>query len=180
MTAQSVVRRLGHVFSDEALLKTALTHRSFGTPNNERLEFLGDGILDCVIAASLFHRFPALPEGDLSRLRANMVRQESLHRLALDLKLGDVLRLGEGELKSGGAQRPSILADALEALFGAIYLDAGFSAAQAVIERLYAPLLDELKPGQIVIHTDGTSVRMVVPQLQYKEPKDQRPGHLEF
>jgi len=147
MTAQSVARKLGHVFSDAALLKTALTHRSFGTPNNERLEFLGDGILDFVIAAALFHRFPNLPEGDLSRLRANLVRQESLHRLALELGIGDVLRLGEGELRSGGAQRPSILADALEALFGAIYLDAGFVAAQGVIEKLYAPLIDELKPG---------------------------------
>jgi len=147
MTAQSVARKLGHVFSDEALLKTALTHRSFGTPNNERLEFLGDGILDFVIAAALFHRFPNLPEGDLSRLRANLVRQESLHRLALELGIGEVLRLGEGELRSGGAQRPSILADALEALFGAIYLDAGFVAAQGVIEKLYAPLIDELKPG---------------------------------
>ena len=148
MTAQSVARKLGHVFTDEALLITALTHRSYGTPNNERLEFLGDGILDFVIAASLFQRFPNLPEGDLSRLRANMVRQESLHRLAQELKIGDVLRLGEGELKSGGAQRPSILADALEALFGAIYLDAGFVVAQQVIEKLYTPLLDELKPGQ--------------------------------
>ena len=147
MTAQSVARKLGYVFSDAALLKTALTHRSFGTPNNERLEFLGDGILDFVIAAALFHRFPNLPEGDLSRLRANLVRQESLHRLALELGIGDVLRLGEGELRSGGAQRPSILADALEALFGAIYLDAGFVAAQGVIEKLYAPLIDELKPG---------------------------------
>lgn len=147
MTAQSVARKLGHVFSDGALLKTALTHRSFGTPNNERLEFLGDGILDFVIAAALFHRFPNLPEGDLSRLRANLVRQESLHRLALELGIGEVLRLGEGELRSGGAQRPSILADALEALFGAIYLDAGFVAAQEVIEKLYAPLIDELKPG---------------------------------
>ncbi len=147
MTAQSVARKLGHVFSDAALLKTALTHRSFGTPNNERLEFLGDGILDFVIAAALFHRFPNLPEGDLSRLRANLVRQESLHRLALELGIGEVLRLGEGELRSGGAQRPSILADALEALFGAIYLDAGFVAAQGVIEKLYAPLIDELKPG---------------------------------
>ena len=147
MSAQSVARKLGHVFSDEALLKTALTHRSFGTPNNERLEFLGDGILDFVIAAALFHRFPNLPEGDLSRLRANLVRQESLHRLALELGIGEVLRLGEGELRSGGAQRPSILADALEALFGAIYLDAGFVAAQGVIEKLYAPLIDELKPG---------------------------------
>ncbi len=148
MTAQAVARTLGHVFSDETLLVTALTHRSYGTPNNERLEFLGDGILDFVIAASLFHRFPGLPEGDLSRLRANLVRQESLHRLAQELKIGDVLRLGEGELKSGGAQRPSILADALEAVFGAIYLDAGFPAAQQVIEKLYAPMLDELKPGQ--------------------------------
>jgi len=124
-----------------------LTHRSFGTPNNERLEFLGDGILDFVIAASLFHRFPDLPEGDLSRLRANLVRQETLHQLALTLCIGEYLKLGEGELKSGGAQRPSILADALEALFGAIYLDAGFEAVRTVIEKLYSPLLDELKPG---------------------------------
>jgi len=148
MTARSVARKLGHDFSDESLLLTALTHRSFGTPNNERLEFLGDGILDFVIAAALYQRFPVLPEGDLSRLRANMVRQESLHRLAQDLGIGSVLRLGEGELRSGGAQRPSILADALEALFGAVYLDAGFEAAQKVIEKLYSSLLDELKPGQ--------------------------------
>ena len=149
MTALSVARTLGHKFSDEKLLRTALTHRSFGTPNNERLEFLGDGILDCVIAAALFHRFPNLPEGDLSRLRANLVRQDALHRLAVGLEIGECLRLGEGELKSGGAQRPSILADALEALLGAIYLDAGFDAAYAVIAQLYQPLLDELKPGQV-------------------------------
>ena len=148
MTAQSVARKLGHSFVNEALIRTALTHRSFGVPNNERLEFLGDGILDFVIADALYHRFPELPEGDLSRLRANLVRQETLHRLALTLGVGEFLRLGEGELKSGGAQRPSILADALEALFGAIYLDAGFHAAEAVIVKLYASLLDELKPGQ--------------------------------
>lgn len=148
MTAQSVARKLGHTFVDQAILRTALTHRSFGVPNNERLEFLGDGILDFIIADALYHRFPDLPEGDLSRLRANLVRQDSLHQLALALGVGECLRLGEGELKSGGAQRPSILADALEALFGAIYLDAGFSAAQAVIVKLYAPLIDELKPGQ--------------------------------
>lgn len=148
MTAQSVARKLGHTFVDQALFRTALTHRSFGIPNNERLEFLGDGILDFVIADALYHRFPELPEGDLSRLRANLVRQETLHRLALTLGIGEFLRLGEGELRSGGAQRPSILADALEALFGAIYLDAGFNAAQTVIVRLYAPLIDELKPGQ--------------------------------
>lgn len=148
MTALSVAHRLGHPFSDPLLLRTALTHRSFGVPNNERLEFLGDGILDCVIAAALFHRFPELPEGDLSRLRANLVNQEALHQLSLGLNIGNALRLGEGELKSGGALRPSILADALEALFGAIYLDAGFEAAKGVIEKLYAPLLDKLKPGQ--------------------------------
>lgn len=149
MSALSVAKQLGHEFSDQKLLRTALTHRSFGTPNNERLEFLGDGILDCVIAAALFHRFPDFPEGDLSRLRANMVRQDTLHQLALQLDIGSCLRLGEGELKSGGAQRPSMLADALEALFGAIYLDAGFDAAHAVIVRLYAPLLNELKPGVV-------------------------------
>jgi ribonuclease-3 len=148
MTASSVARQLGHSFSDPLLLRTALTHRSFGIPNNERLEFLGDGILDCAIAAALFHRFPDLPEGDLSRLRANLVNQDALHQLAVGLNIGDALRLGEGELKSGGALRPSILADALEALFGAIYLDAGFLAAQAVIDKLYAPLLAKLKPGE--------------------------------
>jgi ribonuclease-3 len=148
MNAQTIAQGIGHQFSDPALLRTALTHRSFGTPNNERLEFLGDGILDCVIAAALYHRFPDLPEGDLSRLRANLVRQETLHGLALTLDIGKHLRLGEGELKSGGASRPSILADALEALFGAVYLDAGFEAAADVIVRLYASLLDALKPGQ--------------------------------
>lgn len=148
MTTQSIARKLGHQFSDQSLFRTALTHRSFGTPNNERLEFLGDGVLDFVIAAALFHRFPDLPEGDLSRLRANLVRQETLHGLSSGLNIGEFLRLGEGELKSGGAQRPSILADALEAIFGAIYLDAGFSAVQTVIEKLYTPLLDALKPGQ--------------------------------
>lgn len=148
MTASSVARQLGHSFSDQTLLRTALTHRSFGVPNNERLEFLGDGILDCTIAAALFNRFPDLPEGDLSRLRANLVNQDALHQLALGLNIGDALRLGEGELKSGGALRPSILADALEALFGAIYLDAGFVAAQAIIDKLYAPLLAKLKPGE--------------------------------
>ncbi len=149
MAAQAIARQIGHVFNDQKLLRTALTHRSFGVPNNERLEFLGDGILDCVIAAALFHRFPDLPEGDLSRLRANLVRQDSLHRLAVGLNIGSALRLGEGELKSGGAQRPSILADALEALFGAIYLDAGFNAVYDVVAGLYAPLLDELKPGNV-------------------------------
>ncbi len=137
---------LGHVFSDPALLNEALTHRSYGLPNNERLEFLGDSILNCVVSMALFERFGELREGELSRLRASLVRQEALHRIALDLHLGDSLRLGEGELKSGGARRPSILADALEAVFAAVFLDAGFPAAKAVIDRLYVPVLAELDP----------------------------------
>jgi len=148
MTAFSITQKLGHSFSDQTLLRTALTHRSFGAPNNERLEFLGDGILDFVVAELLYQRFPDLPEGDLSRLRANLVKQDTLHRLALSIDVGRYLHLGEGESRSGGAQRPSILADTLEALFGAVYLDAGFSAAREVIGRFYASLIDELKPGQ--------------------------------
>jgi ribonuclease-3 len=139
---------LGHPFSDSSLLQVALTHRSHSSPHNERLEFLGDSILNCVIARQLFERFPDVPEGDLSRLRANLVRQDSLHQLALALSLGKSLRLGEGELKSGGSQRPSILADAVEALFGAIWLDAGFDTASAVIVRLYGNMLAEIVPGQ--------------------------------
>ncbi|UCV13120.1 ribonuclease III [Dechloromonas denitrificans] len=149
MSAVALAQAIGHRFADPSLLKTALTHRSFGSPNNERLEFLGDGLLNCVVAAALYRRFPAMPEGDLSRQRANLVRQDALHGLALKLKVGEFLRLGEGELKSGGAQRPSILADALEALFGAIYLDAGFEAVDAVINRLYQPLFEALTPGEV-------------------------------
>ena len=138
--------RLGHAFSDVRLLQEALTHRSFGQPNNERFEFLGDAVLDCVVSIALFGRFGELREGELSRVRASLVRQDTLHRLALELELGDCLRLGEGELKSGGSRRPSILADALEALFAAVYLDAGFEAAKGVIDRLYAPLIAEVDP----------------------------------
>lgn len=137
---------LGYRFQQRPLLQQALTHRSFGAPHNERLEFLGDSILNCVVAALLYRRFDGLREGELSRLRANLVRQESLHRIAERLKLGDFLRLGEGELKSGGFRRPSILADALEAVFGAIYLDAGFDAAQQVIEALCAEAVAQIDP----------------------------------
>lgn len=140
-------RKLGYVFRDPALLEQALTHRSFGQPNNERLEFIGDSILNCVSALALFDRFGELREGELSRLRASLVCQDGLHRIALDLNLGDFLRLGEGELKSGGFRRPSILADALEAVFAAVYLDAGFSAAKDVIDRLYAPAVGEIDPN---------------------------------
>jgi ribonuclease-3 len=139
---------LDYRFRDRALLTTALTHRSFGAPHYERLEFLGDGVLDCVIAALLYRRFPDLPEGDLSRLRSSLVCQDALCRLALEINLGQALRLGEGEVKSGGAGRPSILADVLEAILGAIYLDGGFEAATAVIERLFAGQLAALASGQ--------------------------------
>ena len=146
MTVDQLQARLGHVFADARLLQEALTHRSFGLPNNERFEFLGDSILNCVTAIALFERFGELREGELSRVRASLVRQDALYRIALDLDLGDCLRLGEGELKSGGSRRPSILADAVEALFAAVFLDAGFAAATAVVDRLYAPLLAEVDP----------------------------------
>lgn len=139
-------RQLGYAFRDPALLEQALTHRSFGQPNNERLEFLGDSILNCVIALALFGRFSNLREGELSRLRASLVRQEGLHRVALKLDLGTQLRLGEGELRSGGFRRPSILADALEAVFAAVYLDGGFESAKRVIDDLYQSLIAEIDP----------------------------------
>lgn len=146
MTADQLQARLGHVFADARLLQEALTHRSFGQPNNERFEFLGDSILNCVMSIALFERFGELREGELSRVRASLVRQDALHRIAMVVELGDCLRLGEGELKSGGSRRPSILADAVEAVFAAVFLDGGFAAAKAVIDRLYAPLLAEVDP----------------------------------
>jgi len=141
-----IERRLGYQFSNAVLLQQALTHRSHGVPNNERLEFLGDGLLNFVIARLLFQQFPALPEGDLSRLRAGLVNQHALSELAASLSLGDHLRLGEGELKSGGFRRPSILADAFEALIGAICLDGGFADAEKVLTELYRPLLAAIDP----------------------------------
>jgi ribonuclease-3 len=137
---------LGYRFDQSALLRQAMTHRSHSSPHNERLEFLGDSVLNCVVATRLYLHFPALKEGELSRLRASLVRQETLAEIAADLKLGDELRLGEGELKSGGFRRPSILADALEAIFGAIYLDGGFEAAQRTIESLYAERIGRIDP----------------------------------
>lgn len=147
MTLQHLQHALGHEFADQALLRQALTHRSHGLPNNERLEFLGDSILNCVVSMALFERFGQLREGELSRLRASLVRQDALHRIAVELQLGDHLNLGEGEMKSGGFRRPSILADALEAVFAAVFLDAGFATAKALIDRLYGPLIDAVNPG---------------------------------
>lgn len=138
--------RLQYRFHDAELLCQALTHRSHSAANNERLEFLGDSILNCSVAAILFRRYGKLDEGDLSRVRANLVKQQSLYEIAQTLGVSDFLRLGEGELKSGGFRRPSILADTLEALFGAMYLDGGFEAAYAAIERLYTPVLEHVDP----------------------------------
>ena len=148
MKLDALQTAIGHRFSRPELLQQAVTHRSFGSPHNERLEFLGDSIVNCVTAIALFERFGELREGDMSRLRANLVRQEALHRLADGLKLGDYLQLGEGEMKSGGHRRPSILADALEAIFAAVFLDAGFEAAKSVIDRLYASSIASLDPAR--------------------------------
>lgn len=137
-------KRLGYSFSQPQLLQRALTHRSFAPEHNERLEFLGDSVLGCAIAQYLYSAYPRLSEGDLSRLRSNLVREETLATLAQQLELGRHLKLGEGELKSGGFRRPSILADAMEALFGAVMLDGGFTMAEKVILGLFVPYLNNV------------------------------------
>ena len=146
MTLKSLETALGYTFSDLTLLEQALTHRSFSSKNNERLEFLGDSVLGSSVSSLLFHRFHQLDEGDLSRVRASLVKQATLAEIAQGLHLSDLLRLGEGELKSGGFRRPSILADAVEAILGAIYLDGGFEAARKVIEGLYQSMLERIDP----------------------------------
>ena len=140
--------RLGYRFRNAALLQEALTHRGFGSPHNERLEFLGDGVLGCVIAEALYRRFPSLSEGKLTRLRADLVREEALAALARGIELARYLRLGEGELASAGEPRPSILADAMEAVFGAILLDGGYDAARIAVLDVYARALAELDPDR--------------------------------
>ena len=129
--------RLQHTFTDPKLLARALTHRSFSSDHNERIEFLGDSVLNLAVAGLLYEQLSELPEGDLSRVRANLVKQDTLHKLAVTLGLPDLIRLGEGEAKSGGQKRPSILADALEAVIGAVFLDAGFDLAAALVRRLF-------------------------------------------
>ncbi len=136
-----LLKKLGYSFCDISLLDEALTHRSYSSRNNERLEFLGDGILNFVIAHELFKLYPDVQEGDLSRLRANLVNKDSLAEIAGHLELGEVIRLGSGELKSGGFRRPSILADAVESIFGAVYCDGGFEPCRELIVRLYADRL---------------------------------------
>ncbi|SEF91721.1 ribonuclease III [Nitrosomonas ureae] len=136
--------RLGYCFTQFQLLQTALTHRSHSTPHNERLEFLGDAILNCVISGIIYKHFPELPEGHLSRLRANFVNQKALSSIALNLQMDKLVRLGEGELKSGGYHRPSILADTFEALLGAIYLDSDYAQVETVVMAIYLPLIQNI------------------------------------
>lgn len=143
-------RRLGHDFADVALLERALTHRSFGAAHNERLEFLGDAVLSLAVSAMLFERFGGSDEGDLTRVRAHLVREDSLHRSALSVGLPAVLRLSEGEARGGGASRPSILADAMEAVLGAVFVDAGFEAAERVVAGLF---------GEVIAATDVAAWR---------------------
>ena len=140
---------IDHTFNDASLLRQALTHRSYGVPHNERLEFIGDAILNCVVALSLYERYPTLPEGDLSRARAHLVNKDTLAQVARRLDLGGAIHLGDGESRSGGAARPSILSDAMEAVFGAVFLDAGFAAARRTIEAAYAELLRDADPSAL-------------------------------
>lgn len=146
---------LDYNFNDANLLTLALTHRSVGPQNNERLEFLGDGALNFVVAHLLYERFPGLPEGELSRLRALLVKEGSLCEIAKRLELGQYLRLGDGEKKSAGWRRPSILADAVEAMIGAAYLDGGFSAAQTLIKQFLGAQIQQLDPNEV--HKDAKS-----------------------
>jgi len=149
MSLEALQRRLAYQFNQPALLKQALTHRSYASTNNERLEFLGDGVLNFIVAHQLYQRFQKLPEGDLSRLRAQLVKEATLFEIAQTLEIGDLLNLGEGELKSAGWRRPSILSDALEAIIGAAYLDGGFSSAEALVLKLYEERLDNIDPKAI-------------------------------
>lgn len=157
MARDALCRQLGYAFSQPALLDRALTHRSYCAEHNERLEFLGDSVLNCVIASHLFDTHAHLPEGDLSRLRSNLVNQQTLFVLAQQLKLGEMLKLGEGERKSAGYRRPSILADALEAIFGAVLLDGGFDAARKVVMGLYLPFI-----AQVDVRTLGKDFKTLL------------------
>ncbi len=149
MSAMQLSRRLGHSFNDESLLTLALSHRSIGPSNNERLEFLGDAVLGLIIGQALYERFPGAKEGDLTRARARLVKEPTLAEIARDLEVGPQLALGSGELKSGGRQRDSILSDALEALIGAVYLDSDFLHVRDVVLGWYATRLDDMNPQKL-------------------------------
>lgn len=149
MSIDSLASNLGYQFKAPTLLTQALTHRSFSGNNNERLEFLGDGVLNFIIAHQLYKRFPKLAEGDLSRLRAQLVKESTLSEIAFSLNIGDTLRLGEGELKSAGWRRPSILADALEAIIGAVYSDGGFLPTETLVLKIFEEKLASIDPKMI-------------------------------
>lgn len=146
---ETLEERIGYVFRDKKLLRRAVTHRSFAQEHNERLEFLGDSVLNCVIGYALFQRDKHFNEGELSRVRANLVCEKTLHQIALRLDVSSFLYMGEGEVKTGGSRRASILADAMEAIFGAVFRESGFAAAQEVILRLYEPILTGLTPEKM-------------------------------
>jgi ribonuclease-3 len=157
MNLDGFSRSLGYRYTDADLLSRALTHRSFGADHNERLEFLGDSVVNCVVALHLYRKFPELTEGELSRMRASLVSQPSLAAVARAFDFGSHLRLGEGELKTGGAQRPSMLADAVEAVVGSIFLDGGFDAAYGVVEVLLRASLERIDP-----HTSGKDAKTML------------------
>jgi ribonuclease III len=167
---QTLLQIIGHRFNDPALLTCALTHRSFGVPHNERLEFLGDAMLNLAIAKLVYDKFPAMPEGDLSRLRANLVNQSALAGIAAQHDIGAMLRLGDGETKTGGASRPSILADAVESVIGAVYVDAGFDAALSVVGRLFSDLIAQ--PAQTLPTKDAkTQLQEIMQGRHYPLPQ---------
>lgn len=149
---QALQKRLQHEFANPKLLAQALTHRSFSADHNERLEFLGDSVLNLAVAGLLYEELRELPEGDLSRVRANLVKQDTLHKLAVILGLPEMLLLGEGEARSGGRNRPSILADAVEAVIGAVYLDGGFAKADELVRRLFKDV--QVNPQMTAIGRD--------------------------
>lgn len=177
MKHTALCKQLGYQFAQPALLQRALTHRSHSAAHNERLEFLGDSVLNCTIAKYLFDTYPELPEGDLSRLRSNLVNQQTLVTLAEKLNLGEQLLLGEGERKSAGHRRPSILADALEALFGAVLLDAGFEAAEKVVLGLYVPHIAQIdlqalgKDAKTLLQEYLQGRKLALPQYNVAEIK---------
>jgi ribonuclease-3 len=172
LTTEALAKSVGYQFKDPRLLDSAVTHRSAGSGNNERLEFLGDAVLGQVVAEWLYHRFPDAAEGQLSRLRASLVKRETLAEIAREVALGDYLRLGSGELKSGGFRRDSILADALEAVFGAVLVDGGFTACHDCIHRLYArrfesvSVVDELKDPKTRLQEYLQSRKLALPEYE--------------
>ncbi len=149
MVAAKLGAKLGYTFKNTELLHTALTHRSHSVAHNERLEFLGDSLLNCIIATRLYKLYPDLQEGDLSRLRAHLVKEQTLSKIAVSLALGEELMLGEGEQKSGGMQRPSILADTVEAIIGAVYLDGGYEKVAELVNVLYDTVWEKIDPEEL-------------------------------